>query len=446
MQSGGTLVAHASLIEAGAGTTAYAIDAVGATVLLLEGCGPRGCTPTCADRDHGLATSVPGAALRMDHGVLVMDRVAVCVEGASTAVALSGDVRATVVRSFVEMGSNLVGDVRGVHASGCESLWMHDSRVSMTVGGLDAEIPFVAGVDAVNCPAFLTDDTVDGVRTNLGRRVDKAYGARCTNAACTITGSSFTGASSGLGVLEAFGLGCSSGCRYVADNVLVGAQVQTESAIGLLLQDSVAATVTRTRAVGGCGGITVGATVVGGTLRFTNNEAVGLSCTTTSSFSAGLAVEARTGAAFLSQNNSYDAGRVIDVDAGCNAAGLALRADRRFGTFQNDVFVAGECEFARAVLIENEAPAAFTHAGLVGTYYELEGDRAYSSAADLVGVFPLFVGHVFTTTPRFVDRSTSLRIQTSSPFAGAGSRLGAPRVDFAGTVRPTPPSIGAWEP
>ena len=446
VQSGGTLIAHASRIEAGPATTAYAIDATNATVALLEGCGARGCTPSCADLNHGLATSRPGAALRVAGGDLTVDRVAVCVDRASTGVEISGTARAAIVRSYVEMGPNLAGTVRGVYAAGCTSLWVHESRVSTTVGGIDAEIGTIVGVDVTGCPALLTDDTVDGLRAILGRRVDKSYGIRCTTAACTLTGNTAMGASSGTGILEAFGLSCASGCSYVAQNTFVGAQVETEQAMGMRL-DATRVVVTRNRSVGGCGELVVGATVFGGGARFTNNEVVGLRCDDAAPFNAaGLAVEGGAGASFLSHGNSYDAGRLTGADVDCNSTGLALAADARFGSFQNDVLVSGECNFARAMVVQNRPPLSFTHGGLVGSYYEVVGDRAFTSAADLVGEYPLFVGHVFTSTPRFVERPSSLRIEPTSPFAGAGTRLGGPRVDFAGTVRPRPPSIGAWEP
>ena len=213
-----------------------------------------------------------------------------------------------------------------------------------------------------------------------------------------------------------------------------------------MLLDSTRATVTRNRATGGCGELVVGAVALGGALRFTNNEAIGVRCDAPPSYAAGLAVEGRTGASFTSHGNSYDAGRTVGADLDCSSAGLALRADARFGSFVNDVLVGGECAFARALVVESRPAAVFSHAGLVGSYYEVVGDRVFTDAASVAAEYPLFVGHVFTSTPRFVDRPASLRIQASSPFVGAGTRLGGPRIDFDGSPRPSPPSIGAWEP
>jgi hypothetical protein len=445
VRSGGTLVAHASRIESGPAATAYAIDATDATVALLEGCGARGCVPSCSDLNHGLATSRFGAALRANGGELLMDRVAVCVDRAQTGVEVSGTARAAVVRSYVEMGPELAGVVRGVHASSCTSLWVHDTRVATTVGAGEDDVDDVVGIDATSCPALISDDEVVGVRTILGRQVGKAYGVRCNSTTCTVTGNVATGASSGLGVLEAFGLACVNGCGYVAQNTFVGATVATQQATGMLL-DSTRATVTRNRAVGGCGELVVGAVTLGGALRLTNNELTGVRCDAPPTYAGGIAVEGRTGASFTSHGNSYDAGRTVGADLDCTSTGLALRADTRFGSFVNDVLVGGECAFARAVIVESRAPSIFSHVGLVGSYYEVVDDLAYTDAASLAGAYPLFVGHVFTSTPRFVDRPTSLRIQPTSPFAGAGSRLGGPRVDFDGSPRPSPPSIGAWEP
>jgi hypothetical protein len=445
VRSGATFVAHASRIESGPAVTAYAIDATDATVALLEGCGARGCVPACTDLNHGLATNRPGAALRQSGGELLVDRVAVCVDRARTGVEVSGTARAAVVRSYVEMGPELAGDVRGVNGASCTSLWVHDTRVAMTVGASADPIDAVVGIDATSCPALISDDEVVGVRTILGREVGKAYGIRCISSACTVTGNVATGASNGEGVLEAFGLACISGCGYVAQNTFLGAGVETQTATGMLLDNSVAA-VTRNRAVGGCGEIVVGATTLGGALRLTNNEAIGVRCDAPPSYAAGLAVEGRAVASLASHGNSYDAGRTVGADLDCSSAGLALRADARFGSFVNDVLVGGECAFARAVVVESRPPILFSHAGLVGSYYEVVDDRAYTDAASLAAAYPLFVGHVFTSTPRFVDRAASLRIQTTSPFAGAGTRFGGPRIDFEGSPRPAPPSIGAWEP
>jgi hypothetical protein len=445
VRSGATLVAHASRIESGPAATSYAVDASDATVALLEGCGARGCTPSCADLNHGLATNSFGAAIRASGGELLVDRVAVCVDRAQTGVEVAGTARAAVVRSYVEMGPELAGAVRGIHADGCTSLWVHDTRVAMTVGAAADEVDDVVGIDASSCPALLSDDEVVGVRTILERQVGKAYGIRCNSTTCTLTGNVATGASSGEGVLDAFGLACVNGCGYVAQNTFLGSGVFTQQATGMLLE-STRATVTRNRVGGGCGEIVVGTTVLGGGVRFTNNEMTGVRCDVPPSFAAGLAVEGRTGASFTSHGNSYDAGGVGGAEADCSSAGLALRAEARFGSFVNDVFVSGECAFARAVVVESRPPAVFSHAGLVGSFYEVVDDRAFTDAASLAGAYPLFVGHVFTSTPRFVDRPASLRIQATSPFAGAGVRLGGPRIDFDGSPRPSPPSIGAWEP
>ncbi|MCU0673195.1 MAG: putative metal-binding motif-containing protein [Myxococcota bacterium] len=445
VRSGGTFVAHASRIESGPAATAYAIDATDATVALLEGCGARGCVPSCTDLNHGLATNRPGAALRHSGGELLIDRVAVCVDRARTGLEVSGAARATVARSYVEMGPELAGDVRGVNGASCTSLWVHDTRVAMTVGASVDPIDSVVGIDATSCPALISDDEVVGVRTILGSEVGMAYGLRCNSTACTVTGNVATGASSGEGVLEAFGLACVNGCSYVAQNTFLGAGVFTQEATGMLLE-STRATVTRNRAVGGCGELVVGTQALGGGLRLTNNEMSGVRCDAPPSFAAGLAVEGRTGASFTSHGNSYDAGRLGGADVDCSSAGLALRAEARFGSFVNDVLVAGECAFARAAVVESRPPFVFSHAGLVGSYYEVVDDRVFADAASLAAAYPLFVGHVFTSTPRFVDRPASLRIQATSPFAGAGTRLGGPRVDFDGSPRPSPPSIGAWEP
>lgn len=49
--------------------------------------------------------------------------------------------------------------------------------------------------------------------------------------------------------------------------------------------------------------------------------------------------------------------------------------------------------------------------------------------------------------PQFLNAgSGDLRIPSTSPAAGAGSPTGAPAADFAGTTRPSPPAIGAYEP
>ena len=47
--------------------------------------------------------------------------------------------------------------------------------------------------------------------------------------------------------------------------------------------------------------------------------------------------------------------------------------------------------------------------------------------------------------PLFVNAGTDLHLQRGSPCLGAGTSAGAPSTDFDGTLRPNPPSIGAYE-
>ncbi|MCA9614934.1 MAG: hypothetical protein KC586_19390, partial [Myxococcales bacterium] len=242
----------------------------------------------------------------------------------------------------------------------------------------------------------------------------------------------------------AVGLSCDGGCAHLARNTILGSSVRTPRTTGLELLDS-DATMTRNRVVGGCGEIVLGTVVSGGGPRLSSNEVVGHVCSSSSAdYVSALAVEGRSGATFASNGNSYAAGPVSSSE--CTSSGMALSSSSRFGSFLNDAFFNNGCATSRAVLVEERAPAFFSFDGLVGAYYEIPGDRSFGTSSALEGAYPLFTNTVFTDAPGLVAPATSLQIRATSPFAGAGTRLGAPRLDYGGRVRPTPPSIGAWEP
>lgn len=54
--------------------------------------------------------------------------------------------------------------------------------------------------------------------------------------------------------------------------------------------------------------------------------------------------------------------------------------------------------------------------------------------------------NVLTSDPQFHSAPSILKILIGSPASGAGTSTGAPALDFAGSTRPTPPAIGAYEP
>ncbi|MCB9623639.1 MAG: hypothetical protein H6723_09940 [Sandaracinus sp.] len=442
---GGTLDATASRIEAGPGTTTYAIDAIGSTVRLLSGCGAPGCVPSCADLNHGVVSTRGGVALRMSGGRLLVDGVAFCTDQASAGLQVENAADAVVVRSLFEMGLQLPSEAAAVAIDACRSFWMHGSRVKMSASNNPDGYDSLVGIDVVSCPALLTENVVEGLRTFFAPEISFAAAASCTEGECVFLGNQLTGAlTGGASYTEAVGLWCEGGCAHLARNTILGSSVRTPRTTGLELLDS-DATTTRNRVLGGCGEIVLGALVTGGNPRLSSNEFVGHSCSSSNAgFVSALAVEGRSGASFASNGNSYAAGPV--TSSACTASALSLRSSSRFGSFVNDAFFNNGCATSRAVLVEDRAPAVFSFAGLVGTYYESPGDLSFATSTALEGAYPLFTHTVFTNAPGLVAPATSLQIRASSPFAGAGTRLGAPRLDYGGRVRPRPPSIGAWEP
>lgn len=444
VQAGGSLSASACRIEAGPGATGYAIDSVGGAVTLLSGCVGPDCAPTCGDPNRGVFGGRPGAGARVSGGTFTADRTAFCGASSRAGIEVLSTAQVNVLRSLVELGPTAPASVDGISAVDCDALWVHDTRIRASVSGVDERSYVITGIDvAGGCPALLTDNLVEGVTGVGGPDVSNAFGVRCVGSSCALVGNTITGAAAGVSPDKAKAVSCEAGCTLVASrNTLVGATADASEGIGLSIDDA-SAVVGQTRFVGGCADIALGARVLGGRVRLASNEGVGALCTRAPSFATGLAVE---GANISSNGNSYDGGRTDAVTAECNSAGLAFSAETRSSDFRNDVFVAGDCRFQRALLVQGARPLTLTHSGFVGTYYEVSGDREVTDAAGLLALAPLFVGHVFTNAPGFVDRASSLRITAGSPFARAGTRLGAPRVDFSGRPRPIPPSIGAWEP
>lgn len=445
--SGGSLVATTSRIEAGPGSTAHAIDSTGGDVRILAGCGPLGCTPvSCAeDRTRGVVSTRPGSTVRLNGGSFFADRATLCSDNGSHALLVQGRANVTLLRSFVEVGATPADEAFGVRVASCSSFWMHDTTVRLAAAGADRTYDSLVGVNVEGgCAAQLTQNVVEGVRTPVSTpEVLEAVGVRCVDSDCFVVDNQIT-ASAGNGTLAATALSCAAGCGYVAQNLLTGALVDADESIGLSVVES-DAMVTGNRTVGGCGELVVGARVLDGAPRFTSNEVIGSQCSAPPMFAAGLAVERSSESSFSSNGNSYDGGLVV-ADSPCSAAGAVLTSTTPLGTFRNDLFVAGECSFARAFIVDDAAPALFTHNGFIGDYYDAREDLAYGTPDALRAAYPLFVDHVFTDERVFADRPLTLRIVESSALTRRGTSRAAPLRDRGGVARPRPPSIGAWEP
>ncbi|MEO8383665.1 MAG: choice-of-anchor V domain-containing protein, partial [Betaproteobacteria bacterium] len=111
-------------------------------------------------------------------------------------------------------------------------------------------------------------------------------------------------------------------------------------------------------------------------------------------------------------------------------------------TVSNNIFAANGSVGGAGAAAGSASAGAMSASGATITNNLFFGNTLSGTAgsADTTG------SNVLTSDPQFHSAPSILKILIGSPASGTGTSTGAPALDFAGTTRPTPPAMGAYEP
>ena len=416
--------------------------------------------PSSCDAASSIRGGAAGYAVANLGGEVLVNRAALCShphgDGALHVVGGEGHVHEGFVRSAVGEGRG--GNVYGAHFEGCILGAIVNSTVSMA-GGPEATAS-TWGIRAVGeCPLGIVGSTVKGLAS---RAATAAHAVSCEGASCTLLGSDIEGVSAaGIvgGSQTGYGLWCEAGgCPFVAGNTITGSRslrVERALAVTLINGGSVFA---GNEIVGGCSETSVIAFKLdgGGGSRLQNNTILAQGQCNVGA-NDGLALELINDPLVDINGNTIDAGYVPDRN--CRGVGVLITGTSQRALLRNNILGGGQgCSNRVGLMLDaGGRPAIFSHNGLTHGTPMLDGTRALTTAAEIDALGPRFRSTVVAAAPGFVRYPSSVAIGLTSPFAGAGTLIGAPERDqppglptldlTSGTLRaPDGVSMGALEP
>ncbi|MEO7330252.1 MAG: hypothetical protein ABI193_16875, partial [Minicystis sp.] len=158
--------------------------------------------------------------------------------------------------------------------------------------------------------------------------------------------------------------------------------------------------------------------------------------------------------------NSNDIDGSGTANAQCKSYGIKLDTGAgapsgSSGIFRNNILDPGICFTSRYNFAEFTAgadPRIFQNNDLnpavaaPTALYLDEGANGLTMPAQVDGLMGTLAGGTLSVDPLFVQYPVNFHINANSMCGGKGTPVGAPSVDFSGKPRPSPPSIGAYEP
>ncbi len=400
----------------------------GAEVQMLGACGTLDrCT---CQAPHDSIVRSNGNAIRTDARAVVLTRgYALCGTGLSALV----DGTHVAVRTHFAPTSGIAtdGDTNSVLVHG--RLIMSRSQVTHLAAGPGEAVR----VSGPNAQAVLFESTI----ASGGRAGPSIVGLRCElGGQCGVHGSTLTGWANVSGATapatRATAMSCDRGSLCgITESTLVGSSGAASVALAYEATGGISF-LDRSVLRGGCAGQSIGVSLEGGVARLENNEiSGGLDCRADDPTRTSTGMRVSGTASVDSVYNSIDAGDVCDLGVGLDDTTTGLTS------YRGTLFSGGMCTRGTAARLSS-FPALFVHDAFIDA---VEFEERHTDAPSLESISPFYFGHVFGDLDVFNDRPTSLRIRAGSAPDGAGA-VDAPPLDLPGRSRPSPPSIGCYEP
>ncbi len=411
------------------------------------------------------------AVLLADSPGSVVETSALCgnagVHGAT--VKIVGGSNGTVVRANKINAFAGVLDSHGVWMEDCQDSkpWIVDNT-AIVAQGANAQT-LVDGVRSVGkCHAVIDSNT--SISGGGEGQSSKPNGVHCLAkgghpSGCIISGNALIfGSSSGVPP-EATGVRCDDGsCVRIVRNALIDGR-GGQLAIGVSLK-ATGTLVDGNTITGGCAPTATGIEARDAFARVQNNLIFGYRAASCPNGFLVAPVETRGVRVVASAGpneidvHSNDIDALGSAQAQCTSYGIKLESGAvpplgGSGIFRNNIVNAGICFTARYNVAEasgSSDPRIFQNNDLnpavaaPSALYLDEGANGLQMASQVDGLVGTLAGKTLSVDPLFVQYPVNLHLSAGSMCFGKGTPIGAPVADFTGKLRPSPPSIGAYDP